>query len=56
VWAFIYSGEKMRLVTLQRLRRAFYEGFRKVVGGDKGSNTKMFLVPVADFETWGVKL
>src|SRR4051812_8212245 len=30
VWAFIYGMDNMRLVTLQRLRNAFYEGYPRV--------------------------
>lgn len=56
VWGFIYGRDKMRLVTLQRLRSAFYEGYPRVTGGDRGSNTKMFLVTVREFEQWGVSL
>ena len=57
VWAFIYCGDKMRLVTLQTLLDAYSDkGFRHVVGGDVGSRTKMFLVPVRTFERWGVEL
>ena len=56
IWIFKYCGNRMRAVFLSRLKQAYTEGFHRVIGGDKGSRTKMFLVPVRVFETWGITL
>ena len=57
VWVFIYCGDRMRMVKLETLVNAYSDkGFRHVVGGDVGSRTKMFLVSVETFETWGITL
>lgn len=64
-WVFKYrrrhsSVAHFRLVQTARLKEAMIQGFageyRQVVGGDPGSETKMFLIPVTEFETWGVRL
>lgn len=62
MWVFKYfrkggSVPQYRCVQLETLKAAWKSlQYRTVVGGDKGSNTKMFLVPIEDFETWGLLL
>lgn len=45
-----YFDEKFHLVQTEKLRReAALVSFRTVVGGDQGSNTKMFLIRIPSF-------
>lgn len=59
-WVFKYRhrGHEtpfFRLVPSKTLKEAWRSGnYRKVVGGDPGSDTRMVLIPVEEFEQWGV--
>lgn len=61
-WAFKYRRKsdetpRFRLLSTNVLREAWRSGeYRKVIGGDPGSDTRMVLIPVATFEQWGVAL
>jgi Holliday junction resolvase-like predicted endonuclease len=57
IWVFKYCNTRFRAVYLSTLLAAWRSpDFRHVVGGDPGSQTRMFLVPVETFETWGLPL
>ena len=57
-WVYKFMGQFFIFRT-STLRQKIFEDkayFRAVVGGDKGSYTKMFLVKVRDFKSWGKEL
>lgn len=61
-WAFKYrhqgdSTPLFRLVPTTTLKQMWRSGeYRKAVGGDYGSDTRMVLIPVPDFERVGIAL
>ena len=48
---FMFETEKIKRELL--VNQNFH---KKVTGGDYGSNTKMYLVKVNEFKTWGIEL
>ncbi|MBK9017491.1 MAG: hypothetical protein IPM82_27490 [Saprospiraceae bacterium] len=57
-WVYKFAGSFFAFKTETLKRKLFEEKqfFREVVGGDAGSNTKMFLVKVSDFKSWGKEI
>lgn len=57
-WVYKFAGSLWVVPTKLLRKKLFGEKryYRKVTGGDKGSNTKMFLVKTKAFKTWGHKL
>lgn len=57
-WVYKFSGQ-FCLIETARLKQELSVNknfWKTVVGGDPGSNTRMWLVKVAIFKTWGVSL
>ncbi|MCF8244811.1 MAG: hypothetical protein K9J37_10985 [Saprospiraceae bacterium] len=57
-WVYKFAGSFYAFKT-ETLRRKLFEEklfFREVVGGDPGSNTKMYLVKVEAFKSWGKEI
>jgi len=57
-WIYKFDNTFFLFETKVLRKRLFAEKkyFRKVTGGDKGSFTKMYLVKVVEFRTWGMEL
>ena len=57
-WVYKFSGSFFAFRTETLKRKLFEEKgyFREVVGGDAGSNTRMYLVKVAVFKSWGKEI
>ena len=57
-WIYKFSNQYY-LLKSELLKKELFENknyFKTVTGGDTGSNTKMFLVKVAEFIKWATKL
>lgn len=57
-WVYKFSGNYCLIETVRLNQELFIDNnfWKKVSGGDPGSSTRMFLVKVAIFKTWGVPL
>ncbi len=57
-WVYKFAGQFFAFKTATLKRKLFEEKqfFKAVTGGDAGSNTKMWLVKVADFKSWGKEI
>jgi hypothetical protein len=57
-WVYKFAGSFFAFKTETLKRKLFEEKqfFREVVGGDVGSNTKMFLVKMAVLKSWGKEI
>ncbi len=57
-WIYKFDNTFFLFETKILRERLFTEKkyFRKVTGGDEGSFTKMYLVKVVEFRTWGIEL
>ena len=56
VYKFAGSFYAFRTEVLKKKLLEEKQFFREVVGGDAGSNTKMFLVKIAVFKSWGKEI
>jgi hypothetical protein len=61
IWVYKYvkdNKERFRAIYVDTLREMLYNThtWRTTTGGDRGSNTMMFLVPLGHFEQWGISL
>lgn len=57
-WVYKFAGSFFAFRT-EVLRKKMFEEklyFREVVGGDEGSNTRMFLIKVTAFKSWGKEI
>ena len=57
-WIYKFAGVFWVISTARLRQKLFVEKcyFKDVTGGDKGSYTKMYLVKVSTFKTWGKEL
>jgi hypothetical protein len=57
-WIYKFDGSLWVVPTKLLRQKLFKEKryFRQVTGGDKGSNTRMFLVKTKAFKSWGYEL
>ena len=57
-WVYKFLGQFFIYRTSELKKKLYEEAAfdRQVIGGDAGSNTKMFLVKVAKFREWGREL
>jgi len=57
-WIYKFAGSLWVVPTAVLRQKLLIEKryFRQVSGGDKGSNTKMFLVKTTAFKSWGYQL
>ncbi len=57
-WVYKFAGQFFAFKTETLKRKIFEEKqyFKAVTGGDAGSNTKMYLVKVAEFVKWGKEI
>ena len=57
-WVYKFAGSfyAFRTEVLKKKLLEEKQFFREVVGGDAGSNTKMFLVKIAVFKSWGKEI
>lgn len=56
-WVYKYHDNRFRALNVEHLRKDLREGvWQTATGGDPGSNTQFFLIPVSTFETWGIRI
>ena len=57
-WVYKFAGQFFAFRTETLKRKIFEEKqyFKAVTGGDAGSNTRMYLVKVAEFKSWGKEI
>jgi hypothetical protein len=57
-WIYKFCGDFF-LFDTKKLRAELFINknyYRDVIGGDAGSNTKMFLVKISEFKKWGIPI